>query len=172
MPAQDHPVKAPIKRAKRARTTRGTVSLLQSRREAASWASSDAVRASMRSNRPRDTVPEVRLRSALHREGLRFYKHRRPIPGLRCEPDVVFPRLRLAVFLDGCYWHGCAEHRAIPATNAEWWQAKIRRNRDRDAANDARFVAEGWTVLRFWEHEPVEDVAHAVRLRVIQLRKE
>lgn len=124
----------------------------------------------MQSNRPRDTNPEVRLRSALHRAGLRFYKHRRPIHGLRCEPDVVFPRIRLAVFLDGCYWHGCTEHKTIPVRNREWWEAKIRRNRERDIANDERLEANGWTVLRFWEHEDLSEVVAAVKTRVGELR--
>jgi DNA mismatch endonuclease (patch repair protein) len=137
----------------------------------ASWASSAGVRACMQSNRPRDTKPEVALRSALHRRGLRFFKHTRPIAGLRCEPDVVFPRIKLAVFIDGCFWHGCTEHKTIPRTNRQWWEDKIQRTRDRDRANDARLTTEGWRVLRFWEHETLDGVVISIAREVSHLRR-
>jgi DNA mismatch endonuclease (patch repair protein) len=135
-----------------------------------SWATNPAVRRSMQANRSRNTAPEVRFRAALHRMGLRFYKHRRPVHGLRCEPDVVFPRIRLAVFLDGCYWHSCGEHGAQPTANADWWRAKFERVRARDARNDDRLRAAGWTVLRVWEHEPPDQAARRVADLVAQLR--
>lgn len=130
--------------------------------DGASWASSEGVRRSMRSNRPRDTRPEVALRSALHAAGLRFRKHYRPVTGSRCEVDVAFTRRRVVVLLDGCFWHGCPEHATRPATHGEWWAAKLDRNQARDRENDAMLTEAGWTVLRFWEHERTEDVVASV----------
>lgn len=122
-----------------------------------SWASSAAVRASMRGNRNRDTKPELRLRSLLHKRGLRYRVASRPLPGLRRTADVVFPRLKVAVFVDGCYWHGCPEHLRASTKNAEFWRAKIEGNRARDAETDRLLGEAGWTVIRVWEHEdPVE----------------
>ena len=135
-----------------------------------SWATNPSVRRSMQANRSRNTGPEVRFRAALHRLGLRFYKHRRPVPGLRCEPDVVFPRVQLAVFLDGCYWHSCGEHGAQPTRNADWWRTKFERVRARDARNDDSLRAAGWTVLRVWEHEPPDQAARRVAYLVARLR--
>ncbi|HCF99768.1 MAG TPA: very short patch repair endonuclease [Chloroflexi bacterium] len=119
----------------------------------------------MRSNRGKDTALEVSIRSGLHLAGLRFKKHKRPLANLRCEADVVFPRQRMAVFIDGCFWHGCPQHATRPATNREWWAAKLDRNLERDALNTAELHRAGWVVVRIWEHE---DVATAVR-RVEQL---
>jgi DNA mismatch endonuclease (patch repair protein) len=130
---------------------------------AVSWASSPAVRRAMQGNRSTDTLPEVRLRSALHRSGLRFFKHQRPQPALSCRADIVFPRRRLAVFVDGCFWHGCPEHGTRPRTNADWWEAKLTRNRLRDDRNGAELALAGWRVLRIWEHEEVDDAVARVR---------
>ncbi len=118
----------------------------------------------MQSNRSRDTRPELALRSALHRRGLRFRKHVRPVGGLRCTVDVAFPRERLAVFVDGCYWHSCPDHGSYPTVNGDWWRAKLDATRQRDAHQEQALIAAGWTVLRIWEHEHVE---HAV-VRVIE----
>jgi len=107
----------------------------------------------MQGNRKRDTRPELALRSELHRRGLRYRVDASPLPGLRCRADVVFTRLQVAVFIDGCFWHGCPEHGTKPNTNASYWQAKIGRNVERDRRNDARLSKEGWTVIRVWEHE-------------------
>lgn len=116
-----------------------------------------------------DTKPELALRSALHRLGLRYFVHRRPLPGLRREADVVFPGVRVAVFLDSCFWHGCPEHVSWPRANAGWWREKIETTRHRDRETDARLAEAGWTVIRVWEHEdPVlaaERVAQAVHGR-------
>ena len=120
------------------------------------------MRRSMQSNRPRDTAPEVALRSALHRAGLRFFKHRRPVAGLRCEADIVFPGRRVAVFVDGCFWHGCPEHATFPKTNAEWWARKLDANRRRDLANENALTAAGWTVVRIWEHESMANAVNRV----------
>jgi DNA mismatch endonuclease (patch repair protein) len=131
-----------------------------------SWASSEGVRRSMRSNRPKDTAHEVALRSALHAAGLRFRKHYKPIKGTRCEVDVAFTRLRIAVQLDGCFWHGCPTHASRPATNEAWWAAKLDANTARDRRNDELLRNNGWTVLRFWEHEPMQDILARVRREV------
>lgn len=118
----------------------------------------------MAANRRRDTAPELRLRSALHRRGLRFRVDlpitvlgRRPI-----RPDIAFTRLRVAVFLDGCFWHGCPEHGSAPKANASYWLPKIARNRERDRQADRLLRDAGWTVVRIWEHEPVGDAAKRV----------
>lgn len=116
----------------------------------------------MRSNRSVDTGPEVRLRSALHRTGHRFRKHFRPIPGLRCTADIAFPRRRVAVFVDGCFWHCCPEHGTRPARNADWWNAKLDGNVERDRRNTDRLTESGWHVVRIWEHEPLDQAITAV----------
>jgi DNA mismatch endonuclease, patch repair protein len=119
----------------------------------------------MRSNRSRDTIVELSFRSALHRAGLRFRKHRRPLSDVRCEADVLFPIERLAIFIDGCFWHGCPIHATRPAINRDWWAAKLDGNLERDRVNTARLQEAGWTVHRIWEHENVEvAVRHVVEL--------
>jgi DNA mismatch endonuclease (patch repair protein) len=107
-----------------------------------------------------NTKPEKLLRSALHVEGLRFRIHRRDLPGC---PDIVFSRARLAVFVDGCFWHGCPEHAVKPKTNAEFWADKLRRNKLRDRKVARVLKQQGWNVVRFWEHEVERDIAGAVR---------
>lgn len=125
----------------------------------------------MRGNRSRDTRPEVAVRSALHRRGLRFFKNARPVAGLRCSADVVFPRQRIAVFIDGCYWHRCPIHGTRPMTNAGYWSAKLDRNVARDRRNDAALAEEGWQVMRFWEHDDPAAVAERVATEVQRVRK-
>jgi DNA mismatch endonuclease (patch repair protein) len=116
----------------------------------------------MRGNRGKDTTPEIGLRSALHRRGLRFRKHFRPLENVRCVADIAFPRRRLAVFVDGCFWHRCPIHGVSPTSNSAYWQAKLDRNVQRDRRNDALLAAAGWTVLRVWEHEDLEAAADRV----------
>lgn len=118
-----------------------------------SWASSEHARRTMVANRSIDTKPELIVRSLLHARGLRYRIHFRPEPSLRRTADIVFTRRRVAVFIDGCFWHGCTEHRAAPRTNTEFWVEKFRRNTARDRDTDRSLEAAGWTVLRFWEHE-------------------
>lgn len=110
----------------------------------------------------RNTHPEVALRSALHRMGLRFRVHIRPVPGVRREADVVFPRARVALFVDGCFWHGCPQHASWPKANASWWKAKIDANQARDRDTDERLAEAGWLVVRVWEHEAVDEAAGRV----------
>ncbi|MEU0883095.1 very short patch repair endonuclease [Lentzea sp. NPDC005914] len=127
-----------------------------------SWASSHEVRASMRGNKSRDTGPEVKLRSLLHARGLRYRVSARPLPSLRRTADIVFPKARVAVFVDGCYWHGCSEHYRPSSTNSEFWWKKIAGNRERDAETNQLLSEAGWTVVRAWEHEEPERVADRV----------
>lgn len=116
----------------------------------------------MRGNQA-DSSVERSLRSALHRRGLRFRKHLAPLREVRCRPDVVFTRARVAVFVDGCFWHQCPEHFRPSTLNAEWWSAKLRRNAERDREHDRALIAAGWIVVRVWEHENVEVAADRVR---------
>ncbi len=95
--------------------------------------------------------------------GLRYRVHSRPITSLQRTADLVFPRQRIAVFIDGCFWHGCPEHHRQPAANADYWIAKIGRNRSRDLATDAALEEHGWKSLRFWSHENPQDVAELIR---------
>lgn len=120
----------------------------------------------MAANRRRDTTLELAVRSRLHAAGLRFRVDLpvRPEAASRpIRPDVVFAKQRVALFIDGCFWHGCPEHGTLPAvTNAGYWAAKIAENRARDARHDTVLAAAGWTVVRVWEHDDPEEVAHKV----------
>jgi DNA mismatch endonuclease (patch repair protein) len=117
----------------------------------------------MRRQRTVGTRPEIALRSAVHRLGLRFRTQIRPTPAVRATADVVLTRARIAVFVDGCFWHGCPDHATWPRANAEFWRAKIERNRARDAAATDALQASGWTVIRCWEHERMGVVAGKIR---------
>lgn len=139
------------------------------RRRPVPAASSDAIRERMVNTKRRDTKPELALRSALHAMGLRFSVNR-AIQGSRRRTDVVFPTERVAVYVDGCFWHSCPEHGTVPKQNREWWEDKLAANRRRDADTDASLRAEGWTVLRFWEHEDLLVAARTVRNAVLERR--
>ena len=102
------------------------------------------------------------IRSALHRLGLRFRIQRRLIPGSTRTVDIVFPRARLAVFVDGCFWHYCPVHGSRPKANAEWWKRKIRQNVERDRDTDRRLRELGWLVVRIWEHEDPAEAADRI----------
>lgn len=130
-----------------------------------SWASSPGARASMRSNRGRDTRPELALRSAVHALGLRYRVSAPPLPGCRRTADLVFPSAKVAVFLDGCFWHGCPEHHTVAVTNASFWAEKVATNRRRDRDTDQRLAEAGWLGVRIWEHD--EPTAAAQRIRNI-----
>jgi DNA mismatch endonuclease (patch repair protein) len=116
----------------------------------------------MRANRSRDTGPELALRRELHRRGLRYRVNFAPVPGLRCRPDVVFTRRRLAVFVDGCFWHSCPLHATQPTANADWWREKLETNVRRDRRNDRNLAEAGWRVIRLWEHTPLEEAADRI----------
>jgi DNA mismatch endonuclease, patch repair protein len=113
----------------------------------------------------RDTQPELALRRRLHQLGYR-YRVNHPLPGMpRRRADLTFTARRVAVFVDGCFWHGCPEHATSPRNNGSWWAEKLRTNVERDRDTDRRMLAAGWTVVRIWEHEDPET---AVR-RVVQV---
>ena len=120
--------------------------------------------ANMRANRRTDTKPELALRRALHRQGFRFRKDYRLdlADGKRVRPDIAFTARRVAVFVDGCFWHACPEHGSKPSANVWYWEPKLRRNVERDRAADAALAAAGWNVVRVWEHEPLETAVTAV----------
>lgn len=113
----------------------------------------------MQSNRGRDTAPELRLRSAVHRLGLRYRVDQRPLPTVRRRADLTFRTARVAVFLDGCFWHGCPEHYTAPHANGAFWAEKVRRNVQRDRETDRVLTDAGWRVLRFWEHDDPDEAA-------------
>jgi DNA mismatch endonuclease (patch repair protein) len=120
----------------------------------------------MKSNRRRDTTLELVVRRLLHRRGLRFRVDYAPWANKRNRADVVFTRQRVAVFLDGCFWHGCPSHYTEPATNRDFWALKVSANRARDARITAVLEIEGWRVLRFWEHESPGLIADQVESAV------
>lgn len=132
-------------------------------------ASSALASSRMRSVRQRDTKKEIEIRSALHRLGMRFRIQVAPLEGYRRKADIVFPGERVAIFVDGCFWHGCPMHRSLPKSNAEWWKAKLEDNVRRDADTNRRLCEAGWQVLRFWEHEDAivaaQEVARIVKER-------
>lgn len=116
-------------------------------------ATDPATSARMSAQRRRDTKPEIALRRELHRRGLRYFVDRAPIKGVRRRADLVFPRRKVAVFVDGCFWHSCPQHATFPKNNAQWWTDKLAANVVRDRDTDARLAEQGWTVIRIWEHE-------------------
>jgi DNA mismatch endonuclease (patch repair protein) len=124
----------------------------------------------MQSNRPRDTRPELALRSAVHALGLRYRVSARPLPELRRTADLVFRPAKVAVFLDGCFWHGCPEHHTVAATNASFWSTKVQTNRARDQDTDRQLAEAGWTSIRVWEHEDPRDAALKIREVVVSRR--
>lgn len=137
-----------------------------------SWASTPHVRASMLGNKSRDTRPERALRSAVHALGLRYRVSARPLPNLRRTADLVFPTERVAIFLDGCFWHGCPNHEASPRANSEYWNRKIELNRQRDVDTNTQLANAGWTVIRVWEHETAQSAAIRIQNEIRQARIE
>lgn len=118
----------------------------------------------------RDTAPELALRSALHAMGLR-YRIQVHVPGNRRRRiDIAFTKVKVAVFVDGCFWHGCLVHGTRPATNREWWDWKIQGNKARDEDTNRLLADNDWEVVRVWEHEPVVEAAVRVR-QVVQARR-
>ncbi|MDE0196130.1 MAG: very short patch repair endonuclease [bacterium] len=125
----------------------------------------------MRNTRQRDTPFEIRVRRLLHARGLR-YRVDRAIPAVtRARPDVVFGRERVAVFLDGCFWHSCPQHATTPTANRDWWRAKLLANVERDRRHDRELTAAGWTVCRFWEHQDATFVATEIEQLVLRRRR-
>ena len=128
--------------------------------------SSERVSRQMAALGQRDTAPEIAVRSELHRRGLRFRVHCQPEPRMRTKADVVFRSKRVCVYIDGCFWHGCPEHGTVPVSNREFWETKIKRNRERDQEVSRQLRECGWTVVRIWEHEDPISAAERIELLV------
>lgn len=122
---------------------------------------SDARSRNMRNIRSADTRPELRLRKYLWAQGMRYRLNRRIE---RCRPDLVFPGPAVAVFVDGCFWHGCPQHYIMPRTRHPFWQDKLKTNVDRDAEQSLRLTRSGWRVVRIWEHEVMDDLEAAASI--------
>ena len=118
----------------------------------------------MRANRRTDTKPELALRCALHRLGYRYRKDYRLDldSGRRVRPDIAFTARKVAVFVDGCFWHACPEHGSKPRANEWYWGPKLVKNVERDRINDAALILAGWSVIRLWEHVPLEEAVRTV----------
>ncbi len=122
----------------------------------------------MRSNRRRDTRPERAVRNAVHAAGLRYRVDFpiKPTQGRSIRPDLVFPRRKVAVFVDGCFWHGCPEHGTLPTANRSYWQPKIAENVERDRRHTATLEEDGWVVIRVWEHESAIEAVEKIKRAV------
>ena len=118
----------------------------------------------MKANRRTDTKPELALRHALHRLGYRYRKDFRLDldSGRRVRPDIAFTARKVAVFVDGCFWHACPEHGSKPRANEWYWGPKLIKNVERDRVNDAALILAGWTVIRLWEHVPLDEAVTTV----------
>lgn len=125
-------------------------------------ASSEIVRQNMRRQGTRDTSCEMAVRRALHRRGHRFRVDFRPLQSERFRADIGWKGRRVAVFIDGCYWHQCPVHGTVPKTNSNWWGTKFAANSERDQRVRDVLENHGWTVLRYWEHEDPETVADQI----------
>lgn len=136
------------------------------------YPSSPDVSIRMRANRGRNTGPERVVRSLLHGSGLRYRVHfaARVDQGRPISIDVAFPAIKLAVFIDGCFWHGCNKHRTVPVANASYWGPKLSRNVERDKITTVRLEADGWHVRRYWEHDDPTVVAADIAVVVTTLR--
>ena len=137
--------------------------------EVASWATSPAVRRNMQANRGKDTEPELAVRQALHTSGLRYRVQYR-LPYLRRRSiDIAFTRIKLAIFIDGCFWHHCAQHYVAPKSNSKFWAAKMEGNQIRDMETSELLTAAGWCVLRFWEHEDVTQIVSGITFAIARV---
>jgi len=122
----------------------------------------------MLGNKARDTKPELAVRRLLHAHGFRYRVNYRPSREIRRTADIVFTRRRIAVFIDGCFWHGCSLHGTSPKANADYWGPKLAKNVERDLDTTARLTAAGWTVLRFWEHESPVHVTGEIEAAILK----
>lgn len=122
----------------------------------------------MKHTRQRDTPAELALRSALHRLGFRYRVDVSPLPSVRRRADIVFGRSKVAVFVDGCFWHGCPKHGTWPKANADWWRTKLTANRRRDIDTNQRLEQAGWLVFRLWSHQNMEHAADEIRRAVLR----
>jgi DNA mismatch endonuclease (patch repair protein) len=132
--------------------------------------SSEAALKRMQAAKPRDTAPEKALRSALHSRGLRFRIDQKLIKELNRKADIVFRSVKVAVFVDGCFWHGCPIHGTQAKANAEFWQNKIEQNQVRDLDTNNRLKKAGWRIVRVWEHEDPERVSKKIYSLIVKRR--
>jgi DNA mismatch endonuclease, patch repair protein len=126
----------------------------------------DTTRQRLQRQPRQDTHPELELRRALHRRGLRYRIERQLLPNTRRRVDIVFPAQCVAVFVDGCFWHSCPEHRTVPKNNRKWWESKLQANVERDRDTDRRLIGAGWLVIRVWEHETPDAAADRIESAV------
>ncbi len=131
-----------------------------------------AVSERMRWQREQDTAVELALRRRLHAAGLRYRVHVKPLPPLRRTADIAFRAERVAVFVDGCFWHGCAVHKTIPRSNREFWQEKISGNVRRDADTEKRLTDAGWLYFQVWEHDDPDEAARTITQIVTARRQD
>ena len=124
----------------------------------------------MKSQKTRDTKCERDIRKILYSRGLRYRVDTRPLIEVNRKADIVFRSPKVAVFIDGCFWHGCQEHRRPSKSNSEWWANKISSNQTRDRDTDSRLDSAGWKVIRAWEHENPEVVAARIGAAVMERR--
>ena len=124
----------------------------------------------MQGNRNKDTIPELLLRHYLFAQGLRYRVNTKPLPKLRNTADVVFGNGKVAVFVHGCYWHGCAEHFREPGTNPKFWREKIERNQERDSKVELALLEAGWLPVVVWEHDDPKTAA-ALIAQVVRQRR-
>lgn len=117
----------------------------------------------MLGNKARDTKPELAVRRALHAAGFRYRVDTRPSLELRSRADIVFTKRKIAVFVDGCFWHGCPLHATMPESNVDYWVPKLQRNIERDRETTLKLKSLGWVVLRFWAHEDVYEIVNLIR---------
>ena len=115
----------------------------------------------------RDTGTEMALRRELHSRGLRYQTHLKTLPG---KPDIAFTRASIAVFVDGCFWHGCPEHGTLPKTNSDYWVPKLERNVERDRETDGLLRTAGWVSIRVWEHEDPQVASRRI-VRTVRSRR-
>lgn len=132
--------------------------------------SSIGARNRMKAAKPRDTAPEITLRSELHKTGLRYRVDVRPVKEINRRADIVFRSVKVAIFVDGCFWHGCPKHGTQAKANAEFWQNKIKRNQARDAETNQLLKRAGWKVIRVWEHENTKKVSEKIQ-KIVMERK-
>lgn len=125
-------------------------------------ATNEGVRRSMRGNKKRDTRPELAVRRIVHAAGLRYRVAAAPMRGVRRTADLLFRPSKVAVFIDGCFWHSCPVHRTSPKANSDYWLPKLERNIDRDKETTRILEDAGWLVLRFWDHQAPEEAAAAI----------
>jgi len=131
--------------------------------------SSEAALHRMQAVKHRDTAPEKAIRSAIHKRGLRYRIDTKPIKELNRRADILFRKFKVAIFIDGCFWHGCPKHGTIANMNADFWKEKIRRNQERDLDTTNKLISAGWVVIRIWEHEDSENATEKI-LKVIKKR--